>query len=232
MPSNRRTVYTLAVEGYPAAITALTFPLLRRWAEKIGAKFVVIRKRRFPDWPVVCEKFQVGTLAALRDDTWSIFLDADVLVHPDAPDFVSLLRQDTVYHVKLDLAAARFHVQDPYFRRSATFRSPGDWCAIASSWCRDVWAFPPEEWALTPDAVRARIRPLHAELAAGVTADGLFDDYLVARNEARFGLKTDTLIEFMGRMGIAPLDFLWHDYLHTNAEKPALMREVLDAWKL
>jgi hypothetical protein len=222
----RRTIYTLAVDGFPTAITDLTFPAMRTWAKKLGADFHVITERRFPDWPVVCEKFQVGRLAKERKDEWAIFLDADALVHPDTPDLLEHANKATIYHHGLDVATTRYDTRDGYFRRDGRLVSPGNWLAIASEWCLDLWDFPPE---LTVPEVRARITQQLSEVQTGVRKENLFDDFLVARNIARFGLKADTLVNLFVQIRLNPVYF-WHDYLHTNEEKVPMLRDALTKW--
>ena len=72
-------VVTLDI-GYPAAITQLTFPLMRQFAHNIGADFHVIAHRQWPDLPLTLEKMQLHELC--RDRDWTIFLDADCVVNP------------------------------------------------------------------------------------------------------------------------------------------------------
>jgi hypothetical protein len=58
----KKTLYTLSVndkhpgQDFEPEITALTFPLMRKYAHKIGADFHVIRERKHPDMPPVYEK--------------------------------------------------------------------------------------------------------------------------------------------------------------------------------
>src|SRR4051812_44162798 len=151
----QKTIYTLAVDGYPASITDLTFPLMRTFAHKIGADFHVIHERRFLDWPAPMEKLQVFDLANDAGDDWSIFLDADALVHPETFDFTEHLSKDTIMHHALDRSTVRF-TPDRYIRRDGRFQSPGNWLAVASDWCRDLWAFPHD---LTPAGALASIHP-------------------------------------------------------------------------
>src|SRR5512141_1373958 len=112
----KKTVFTLNVDGYAPEITALTYPFIMAWARRIGASFHVIDERRFPEWPVVYEKLQVYALAQQMANDWNIFIDSDALVHPDAPDFTRLLSKDTVAHYGADMAAIRW-TYDRFFQR-------------------------------------------------------------------------------------------------------------------
>jgi len=49
----KKTLYTLCVNDYEPQITALTFPLMRNYADKIEADFYVIKKTSMP--AILCE---------------------------------------------------------------------------------------------------------------------------------------------------------------------------------
>ena len=74
--AHRKTLYTLCVNDYEPMIRELTYPLMMAYADKIGAVFEVITERKFPDWPIPVEKLQIGELAAMNHDEWSIFFDS------------------------------------------------------------------------------------------------------------------------------------------------------------
>ena len=59
----KKCVFTLNVGGYATEITDLTYPLMKGWCAKIGADFHVITERKFSEWPITYEKFQIYELA-------------------------------------------------------------------------------------------------------------------------------------------------------------------------
>lgn len=230
MTRARKTLYTLNVNHYEPAITALTFPLLEEWARKMGAEFVQITERKFPDMPVVYEKLQIKELAAARGDDWSIYVDADALIHPDMPDLTEHLPKDTVLHYGNDMATIRF-TRDDYFRRDGRSIGSCNWFTIASSWCRDLWTpldIPLEE-ALT------HIFPTHREASGDhsgpdskVDPAHLIDDYTLSRNIARFGLKFTNVTQLFQQLGANPA-YAWHIYNVSPAAKLAGLRQVLQS---
>jgi hypothetical protein len=223
----RRTLYTLVVDNYAPDIIAMTIPLMATWAAKVGAELAVMTERRFPDWPVQCEKFQIPEHAARRNDEWSMFLDADTLLHPDYPDIFEYLDRGTIYHDRVECSTTRYE-PDRYFRRDGRYLSPGNWCCIASEWTRDdLYSFPPE---LSRAEVEARIHPHVNELALGVRAPGLIDDYLMARNAARFGLKRLMLDSLLKPLLLN--NVMWHNYLLTDTQKVVEMHKTLKLWGL
>src|SRR6266566_3735242 len=132
----KKTLYTLNVNHYPEAITSITYPLLEDYARKIGADFVVIRERKFPDYPPVYEKLQIHELG--RENDWNIYVDSDVLIHPDLFDLTEHLEKDTVLHYGADMAGNRLKY-DQYFLRDGRNIGSCNWFTIASDWCLDLW---------------------------------------------------------------------------------------------
>ena len=86
----KKTVVSLDI-NYPKEITDITFPCMEKYAKNIGAEFLVLKERKFPDLPITQEKFQLYDL----DSDYIIFLDADALINPDAFDF-STLKSDII----------------------------------------------------------------------------------------------------------------------------------------
>ena len=226
-PRVRTTVYTLNLGPYAPAITALTSPLLTAWVRRIGAELVIIDERRFPAWPVCYEKLQIYARAQERGDDWSVYVDADALVHPDTPDFTLLIPRDTVAHNDLDMAAVRWDY-DQFFRRDGRHIGSGNWLAIASAWCRDLWR-PLDD--LTLNEAVARIHPVAFERRAGITPAHLLDDYVLSRNIAKYGLKFTTIKQVQDQTRCTG-DFFHHEYLLSEAEKVAALKQVLVNWKL
>lgn len=210
----RKCVFTLCVDDYDSRITDITFPLMQRWAEKIGASFYVIRDRRFPEWPVVYEKLQVYQLGREMANDWNIFFDADAMVHPDTLDFTNHLPKDTVMHNGRDVASNRWNY-DEYFWRDGRHIGACNWMAVASDWCLDLW-HPLEDLTLS-EAVK-RIHPIVMEGNTGITAEHLIDDFTLSRNIARYGLKFTTFPEIWRSFG-QKFGYLWHQFMKTNDEK-------------
>jgi hypothetical protein len=223
----QKTVYTLNIGPYAPEITALTYPLLTAWTSRIGAELVIIDERKFPAWPVNYEKLQVYERAQYRGDDWCIFFDSDTLVHPDTPDFTRLIPRDTVAHNDNDMAAVRWDY-DQFFQRDGRHIGSGNWLAIASSWCLDLWR-PLDD--LTLDQAVTRIHPVAFERRAGITPEHLLDDYVLSRNIARHGLKFTTIKRVQEQTGCVG-EFFHHEYLIPEAEKVAALKQVLVNWKL
>ncbi len=189
----KKTIFTLNVDGYSPEITELTYPLMKRYADKIGADFYTIKERKFPGFPSVYEKLQIYELAQKMENDWNIYIDSDALVHPDMMDVTNHLPKDTVLHNGVDLASNRWKY-DRYFMRDGRNIGSCNWFTIASDWCVELWK-PLDD--LTFEEAIANISPIVNELNTVITAEHLIDDYALSRNIAKYGLKFNTFTNLL-----------------------------------
>lgn len=220
----KKVIWTLNIANYAPEVTALTYPLLKNYAHKIGAEFEVITKRQFPDWPVVYEKLQIFELGA--DNDWNIYIDSDALVHPDMFDPTDHVPMNTVLHNGRDMAGNRWRY-DRHFRRDGRHIGSCNWFTCAPRDCIDLWK-PLDD--LTLAQALDNIFPIVAELNSECfNRDHLIDDYTLSRNIATFGLKHTCILDIMKAEGHGG-DYLWHLYTIPVAEKVRQMKEVLRRW--
>jgi hypothetical protein len=223
----KKTIYLLNIDDYAPEITALTYPLIERYAQKIGARIHMITTRRWPQYAPVYEKLQIYDLAREHDNDWSIYIDSDAIVHPDVFDVTECLAMDTVAHNGADIAGNRWRYDD-YFRRDGRHIGSCNWLTFASRWCVDLWR-PPDD--MTYEQALENIFPIQSELNSVITREHLVDDYLLSRNIARFGLKFTTVTALQEKLNDHGVYF-WHQYTMTKAEKVEAMQQVLKDWKL
>ena len=223
--ATKKTIYTLNVNGYSHEITALTYPLIRRYADKICADFYIIEDRKYPDYAPVYEKMQIYDLQYQRGDDWSIYIDSDALVHPDMFDITEFIGKNTVCHNGADMANNRWRY-DRFFRRDGRHIGSCNWLTVASDWCRELWQ--PLDDITYQDALD-NIFPIQEELNTVITRDHLIDDYVLSRNIARYGLHFKTVMQIMTEFNI-PGSYLWHQYTITIDEKLKQMAEVINKW--
>ena len=217
----KKTLYTLNVDNYDPDVTAITYPLLKQYASKIGAEFYPITERKWPDWPVMQEKMQIYTLIQERGDDWAIYIDSDALVHPDSPDFTELMSKDTVAIWMRELAITKCR-SDDYFRRDGRFIGTGGWLAIVSDWCRDFWK-PIDD--LTKEEILARITPRIGETWR--VEGHQIDSYTTSRNVARYGLKITTMPELLNGHRLEPENLFFHDCFIPSEKRAAVLRAVI-----
>lgn len=222
----KKTLYILNVDNYAPEITRLTYPLLKKYAGKIGAEFYTIDKRKYPQMPPVYEKLQIYDLGREMKNDWNIYIDGDTLVHPDMFDPTNHIEKDTVMHNGIDMASIRW-TYDNYFFRDGRNIGSCNWFTIASDWCLDLWApldIPLEE------AVK-NIHPIQGELNTVITPEHLIDDYALSRNIAKYGLKVKTLTSLLQELG-NPGNFLWHQYQITRDKKVEEMCKLIEVWEV
>lgn len=220
----KKVIYTLNI-NYSKEITNLTYPLMEKYASKIGAEFKIISSRMFPDFPIVYEKLQIYELGKTND--WNIYIDGDTIIHPELFDITDHIEKDTVLHNGADMAAVRWKY-DNYFRRDGRNIGSCNWFTVASNWCIDLWK-PLDD--LTLEQALSNIFPTVNELRTVVTREHLIDDYVLSRNIAKFGLKYTTLKDLLQKLDPSG-NFLWHQYTITLEDKIKQIREVLKNWNL
>ena len=253
-----KCVWTLDVNAgkpgvsYDPEMTAITVPLMKRYAEKIGADFQVITDRKFQDWPIPCEKFQISELG--KDYDWNFYFDIDTLIHPDAWDFSSVLTKDVTCSYGTDFVPQRFR-PDKYFMRDGRMIGKGNWIAIVSNWCLDYWHFPPEDQTAvtaaenifplqeersdigtmierTMDQSTGQVREVrHQVKKTVVDPSHLIDDYTVSRNISRFGLKHVLRKDLLSKYGRQDEgNMLAHQYLLLPEQKVVWMKQTVQSW--
>jgi len=226
---SKKMIFTLNIDNHMPEVTRLTFPYIRKWADKIQADWTIINKRKFEDWPITYEKMQIFELANQlvgEGYEWFIYIDSDALLHPDLPDITQFLPKDTVAHHSKDCAPIRW-VYDKYFKRDGRHIGSGNWFTIASDWCIDLW-HPIDD--MTSEEVCKRIHPTAHEIKSGVIdPHHLIDDYTLSRNIARYGLKFVTIMETLKKHNV-PDPHYYHHYLMPPEVKVIDMQKMIKAW--
>ena len=218
-----KTIYILNIGNYEPEITAITYPFIEHYAKRIGAEICFITERKFPEWPVTYEKLQIYELAKARPSDWQIYVDSDVLIHPECPDYTIYLPKGTVSFHSWDLSSTRFKV-DNDFLRDGRYLAPGNWMTIGSDLCLDLWR--PLE--MTPQEAIRNIFPTPKELRHNITPEHLVDDYALAKNMARFGLRFKGFMEINKEQGFP--EYLQHHY--TVPDKVKYLMDAIEKWGL
>jgi hypothetical protein len=219
----KKTIFLLNIDNYAPEITALTYPLIERYARKIGAGVHTITERKYPKYPPVYEKMQIYDLGREMGNDWNIYIDSDALVHPDMFDVTEFIRKDTVCHNGQDMANNRWRY-DGYFQRDGRHIGSCNWLAFASDWCLDLW----HPLTIPYEVALEQIFPIQSELNTVITRDHLIDDYTLSRNIARFGLKFRTVIDIVQEQGGG--NYLWHVYTVGVKEKAEMIKNLLCVW--
>lgn len=219
----KKCVVTLNVGNYIPEICALTYPMMKLWANKIGAEWIEITEQKFADTglPLNVEKFQLSELSAHYDYTY--FLDCDALVLPDAPDWAEQVNDKSIVLFNgVDNRLDRFKASN-YSRRSGSRIGACTWNVICSDWTGpDLWR-PPTDWS-----VCSNITLLWSEAKTGnCQQKHLIDDYQLSENIARYGLKVSTINQICKDMG-RENQYYEHLYNIDSRQKLLHIRNRLD----
>lgn len=224
----KKTIFLLNVNGFSKEITDITYPLIKYYANKIGAEIRMITERKFPDFPVTYEKLQIYEMAKEMDDDWFIYIDSDTLIHPETIDFSQYMSKNTIAHNGTDFANFRWRY-DRFFLRDGRDIGSCNWNTWASNLCIELWK-PLED--LTCQEALDNIFPTVNEVNTVIDREHLLDDYALSRNIAKYGLKVTTLMKIQNDLGMKEANFFWHAYTLPPTEKVVEMKKVLAAWKI
>jgi hypothetical protein len=178
----KKKVFTVCVDNYFPELVEITLPTFNSYASKIGAELVVITERKYVDWPPTYEKLQIWDLG--RDSDWNIFIDADTVISPAAPDFTNSLPMEIVGLFAGFEASTQF-IMDQYFIRDGRDRGISGGLLVTSSWTHDLWTPLELPW----QEAKNRLIRKHC-----------IDEYCTSRNLAKFGLKYVGLLPYFQDM--------------------------------
>jgi len=201
----KKTIFILNIDNYEPEITKLTYPLIEHYAKKIQSEVVYITERKFINYPVVFEKFQIYELSKVYPSDWYIYIDSDVLIHPEFFDLTDYISKNEVLIDWNNVSSMRFRT-DKYFLRDGRNIAVPNWFNIVSDWCLDFWN-PFVDISL--DEIYDNIFPLIRE--DHYDPKHRIDDYLVSRNVSKYGLKISTLHDVYRKIfGHTKLEYISH----------------------
>lgn len=214
----KKALVTLDI-NYNKEITNLTYPYMRKYAERIGADFVIVNERKFPHLSPNMEKFQLYEIGEHYD--WTIFIDADALIHSNCPDITEIYNKDSVIFNRHDYYPFRFK-HNNYVRRDGRNIGACTWLCVFSDWTRHVWK-PHKD----PEQFLDQINPMDLEKNFGYKPQHILDDYLVSRNIAKYGLKVETLYKLVPKDSKMNYWFN-HDFCISEEDKINLLKMWID----
>jgi hypothetical protein len=171
----KKGLFVVCVDNYQPEISAVTLPMLKAYAKKIGAEFTVITERKYPEFPPTYEKMQVYELG--KNNDVNLLIDADMYVTEDMYDVTEVVPEGVVgswmeYDPWITIK------KDEYLKLDGTDRIPATNFLV-------VWAGQHETWkplVMLPTVALSRMkRPF------------VVDEYCVGRNIKQHGYKTQGL---------------------------------------
>jgi hypothetical protein len=171
----KRIIHCVYINDYFPELWRLTLPTIKAYAHRINAELNIITERKFPQWHINYEKFQVYKDGAHADANFLV--DADVLIHKDFPDFATGITHP--HHIAFNdnyHASGKFHVKDNiYFQRDGRDVGIASNAVISFKSTHDVW----EPLTITPEEGKI----------ITFVREGDIDEYTLSLNMAKYGLK-------------------------------------------
>jgi len=146
----------------------------------------MITERKFPDYPLHYEKFQVYEDG--KEAHVNILCDADMLIHPQFPDVVTRLRRDSIAFNDNYNISYKYHVERiPYFMRDGRDVGIATNFVVTSDWTHDAWEPIPLSAKDIEDLAKK-------EITEGGGSEGrgwghYADEFAISFNMAKYGLK-------------------------------------------
>lgn len=170
----KKIIHVVWINEYFGELWELTKPTIEQYAYRIGAELNIITQRKFHNWHINYEKVQVY-YDGLHADA-NFLIDMDVLIHPQFPDFTSIVPQHHIgfndnYHISTKCNVA----DNIYFQRDGRDVGIASNAVVSYRSTHDVW---------TP----LNITPQQGKEITFVR-EGDIDEYTLSHNMAKFGLK-------------------------------------------
>jgi len=215
-------IFVLNIGDYEPEVTKYTYPLIEQYADRIGAKLTIITERKFPDHPVTFEKFQIYELA---DSDWSIYIDSDVLIHPEFYDVSALVPSDHVLLPYNNIALGRYAL-DRYFRRDGRYISASNYMSWVPRDCIDYWK---PDLDRSIDDIVSSIYEIPREHF--YTPQHRIDDYICSQNIAKYGLRVKLIDDIYEQIyNHTELEYYYHPEIKIR-DKLGAIQSVYDRWQ-
>ena len=171
----KKLIHCVYINDFFPELWDMCLPTIKQYAFKIGAELNIISQRKFPQWHINYEKAQVYEDGKYADANF--LLDADILIHPDFPDFSCNVTFP--HHIAFNdnyNASSKFKIDNNiYFQRDGRDVGIASNAVISFKSTHDVW----KPLKITPQEGRD----------ITVVREGDIDEYMLSYNMARYGLK-------------------------------------------
>lgn len=170
---DKKCVHIVRKANLSDEICAITVPLIKAYAQRIGADVNMIGSfRAFPDYPPAYERMQIH--AAGRHYNWNICVDTDMLLGPLLADTTTKVTRDAIGLIMHYSASQSFPVNHRFFSRDRRDLVPVEAFIVTSDWTHDLWE------PLSGNA-RANLAAIRNEIQIA--------EYAMAFNMAKYGLR-------------------------------------------
>jgi hypothetical protein len=195
----KKLLVTLNISDYDKEIAELTFPYMREYAKNIGADFHIITERKFPDFPLMLEEFQMYEFSQTYD--WIIFLDGDCLINSKGIDLTTLVEKDRVLIAKYNPPTHHFHPENIKGQYNLQYYAPFFFLVFHknSRDCVRPYSNPYDYYEhidlnSTHPEMKTYMK-IRTHLTEKEIKDTLIDEFLLTLNLHRYNIKTASLQE-------------------------------------
>ena len=218
----KKLIHIVNINNFFPELFALTYPTIRSYAERNGYMINMITERKFPDYPLHYEKFQVYEDG--KEAQVNILCDADMLIHPQFPDVTTFLQRNAIAFNDNYNISWKYHVERiPYFMRDGRDVGIATNFVVTSDWTHDAWKPIPLSAKDIEDLAKK-------EVTEGGGSEGrgwghYADEFAISFNMAKYGLKYTgvTWEEWMR-------PFLIHTGTGDKRESLNMARTTLEKW--
>ena len=175
-------MFVLATPDYQPELCEITFPYLKRYADKIKADLYRIEKRRFPDFPITYERMQIHELG--QGSEWVFCIDPDILIHPDTTDFTTWFPKDHVGNWYFFDIRQHFDVnENSSFGKDGRYYGIVDCLVVSSHLTHELWKPLPDRFSAYEPIIKDK----------GVLER--ISEYAISENLAREGYKIRGVVD-------------------------------------
>ena len=219
----KKLLVTLNIGDYDREITNITFPYMKEYAKNIGADFHVITERKFPDFPLMLEEFQMYEFSNSYD--WIIFLDGDCLINPNGKDLTKLVDDDVVLIAKHNSPVHHFFPNDIEGKYNLQYYAPFFFLVFHknSRDCVKPYDNPHDYYKhLNLNSSHSEMisyMKIRTHLTENEIKDTLIDEFLLTLNLHKYNIKTASLQEDFQYLKIIEHDSIARDEKIFNLKK-------------
>jgi hypothetical protein len=222
----KKLLITLNINDYDKEITGLTFPYMKEYAQNIGADFHIIKQRKFSNFPLMLEEFQMYKFAEIYD--WIIFLDADCLINPKGVDLTTLVEEDRVLIAKYNSPTHHFYPENVEGNYNLQYYAPFFFLVFHKN-CRDCvkpYENPYDYYEyINLNSTHPEMEMymnMRTHLSEEEIKGTLIDEFLLTLNLHRYNIKTASLQEDFPESSIIS---------HISAERDVKIKQLKDSIK-
>lgn len=168
-------IHFISIPDYETPFASISLPMVRAYAQRIGATLNIISQRKFPDFPVTYEVVQIFEAGAAYD--WNMHVGAGVLIGETLPDPSSYISPDHVATNITYSAQMEFVTQgNIYFERNERDLGVSDDIFLAHNLNHEVWEPLGGSYSQYSHIIKD-------------CCERKFGSYVISHNMAKYGLK-------------------------------------------